>query len=118
MKSLANAPAGVEALPLIQFIFFAELVPMNMGIPYAHFWNVLHIDSSGATAPCLFGWDYEDTPVARARNMEAVKMMSSVFQPIQQVARSWAENQSHGAALVRDANPPATKLLQNVPDKK
>jgi zeaxanthin glucosyltransferase len=42
--------------------------------------------------PCLFGWDYEDTPVARVRNMEAVKKMSSVFQPIQQVARSWAEN--------------------------
>jgi len=83
---------GVEALVLDTIHFFAELVPMSMGIPYAHIWNVLHIDSSGATPPCLFGWDYEDTPVARARNMEAVKKMSSVFQPIQQVARSWAEN--------------------------
>jgi len=85
---------GVEALVLDTIHFFAELVPMNMGIPYAHIWNVLHIDSSGATPPCLFGWDYEDTPVAKARNMEAVKKMSSVFEPIQQVARSWAEN--HG----------------------
>jgi zeaxanthin glucosyltransferase len=83
---------GVEALVLDTIHFFAELVPMSMGIPYAHVWNVLHIDSSGATPPCLFGWDFEDTPVARARNMEAVKKMSSVFQPIQQVARSWAEN--------------------------
>ena len=29
--------------------------------------------------------------------MEAVKKMSSVFQPIQQVARSWAEN--HGLQI-------------------
>jgi zeaxanthin glucosyltransferase len=84
--------SGVEALVLDTIHFFAELVPMNMGIPYAHIWNVLHIDSSGATPPCLFDWDYEDTPVALARNLEAVKKMSSVFQPIQRVARSWAEN--------------------------
>jgi zeaxanthin glucosyltransferase len=88
---------GVETLVLDTIHFFAELVPMSMGIPYAHIWNVLHIDSSGATPPCLFGWDYEDTPVARARNMEAVKKMSFVFQPIQQMARSWAE--SHGLQI-------------------
>src|SRR6201996_1651279 len=82
---------GVEAFVIDTIHFFAELVAMNMGIPYAHIWNVLHIDYSGATPPCLFGWDYEDTPVARARNMEAVEKMRSVFQPIQQVARSWAE---------------------------
>jgi zeaxanthin glucosyltransferase len=85
------AHTGVEALVIDTVHFFAELVPMNMGIPYAHIWNVLHVDRSGATPPCLFGWDYEDTPVARARNMEAVKKMSSMVQPIQQVARSWAE---------------------------
>jgi hypothetical protein len=64
---------GVEALVLDTIHFFAELVPMNIGIPYAHIWNVLHIDSSGATPPSLFGLNYEDTPVARTRNMEAVK---------------------------------------------
>ena len=88
---------GVEALVIDTVHFFAELAPMKMGIPYAHIWNVLQIDSSGATPPCLFGWDYEDTPMARARNMEAVKKMNSVFQPIQQVARSWAEN--HGLQI-------------------
>jgi MGT family glycosyltransferase len=90
-------PGSVEVLVIDTIHFFAELVPMNMGIPYAHIWNVLHIDSSGATPPCLFGWNYEDTPVARARNMEAIKKMGSVFQPIQQVARSWAEN--HGLQI-------------------
>jgi zeaxanthin glucosyltransferase len=89
--------SGVEALVLDTVHFFAELVPMSMGIPYAHIWNVLHIDRSGATPPCVVGWDYEDTPVARARNIEAVKKMNSVSQPIQQVARSWAEH--HGLQI-------------------
>src|SRR5258708_25069347 len=40
---------GVEALVIDTIHFCAELVPMSMGIPYAHIWNVLHIDSSGAT---------------------------------------------------------------------
>jgi zeaxanthin glucosyltransferase len=88
---------GVEALVIDTVHFFAGLVPMSMGLPYAHIWNVLHIDSSGVTPPCVVGWDYEDTPVARARNIEAVKKMNSVSQPIQQVARSWAEN--HGIQL-------------------
>jgi zeaxanthin glucosyltransferase len=88
---------GVEALVIDTIHLFAELVPMNMGIPYAHIWNVLHIDISGATPPCLVGWGYEDTPEARARNMEAVKKMSSAFQPTQQVARSWAEK--HGLQI-------------------
>jgi zeaxanthin glucosyltransferase len=88
---------AIEALVIDTAHFFAELVPMSMGIPYAHIWNVLHLDWSGATPPCLFGWDYEDTPAARGRNLEAVKKMSSVFQPIQQVARSWGE--SHGLQI-------------------
>ena len=53
---------GIEALVIDTIHFLAELVPMSMGIPYAHIWNVLHIDSSGATPPCLFGWDYEARP--------------------------------------------------------
>jgi zeaxanthin glucosyltransferase len=96
---------GVEALVIDTVHFFAELVPMNLGIPYAHIWNVLHIDYSGATPPCLFGWDYEDAPAARARNMEAVRKMRSVFQPIQHVARSWADN--HGLQIDWDT-PDAT----------
>src|SRR5260370_40250213 len=67
--------------------------------------------------PCLFGWDYEDTPVARARNMEAIKKMSSVFQPIQQVARSWAEN--HGLQIDWDTpNATISKLAGFTPTPK
>jgi MGT family glycosyltransferase len=99
------ARRNVEALALDPIHFFAGLVPIKMGIPYAHIWNALHIDNSGATPPCFFGWGYEDTPAARARNMEAVKKMSSVFQPIQQVARSWAED--HGLQIDWDT-PDAT----------
>jgi zeaxanthin glucosyltransferase len=70
---------GIEALVIDTIHFLAELVPMSMGIPYAHIWNVLHIDSSGATPHCLFGWDYEDTPVARARNMDRKSSTSQMF---------------------------------------
>src|ERR1700730_3213184 len=45
---------------------------------------------------CLAGTT-KTHPWRGARNMEAVKKMSSVFQPIQQVARSWAEN--HGLQI-------------------
>jgi zeaxanthin glucosyltransferase len=91
------AHRSVEALVIDTVHFFAELVPMSMGIPYAHIWNVLHIDSSGVTPPCVVGWDYEDTPVARARNIQAVQKVNSVSQPIQQVARSWAKD--HGLQI-------------------
>lgn len=91
------ARRGIEAFVIDTIHFFAELVPMHMGIPYAHIWNVLHIDSSGATPPCLFGWEYEDTLAARARNVEAIKKMNSVLKPIQRVARAWAED--HGLEI-------------------
>lgn len=100
------AHRGIEALVIDRIHFFAELAPMSMGMPYAHIWNVLHRDSSGATPPCWFGWDYEDTPAARARNLDAVRKMSLVFQPSQQVARSWAE--AHGVQI--DWNTPNATL--------
>src|SRR5262245_41325081 len=40
---------GVEAVVFDTICFFHELVPMSMGIPYVHIWNVLHLDFSGLT---------------------------------------------------------------------
>ena len=42
-------------------------------------------------------YSFREMHPRRARNLEAVRKMSSVFQPIQQVARSWAEN--HGLQI-------------------
>jgi zeaxanthin glucosyltransferase len=54
---------GVEALVIDTVYFFVELVPISMGMPYVHIWNVLHVDGSGATPPCFFSWPHETTPM-------------------------------------------------------
>jgi zeaxanthin glucosyltransferase len=85
------AQAGVEALVIDTIHFFVELVPMSMGMPYAHIWNVLHMDRSGATPACFFSWPYENTPEAVSRNIEGLKRVGSFFGPVVAVAKSWAE---------------------------
>ena len=34
---------------------------MDLGMPYVHIWNILHIDRSGASPACFFPWPYETT---------------------------------------------------------
>ncbi len=85
------AATGVEALVIDITHFFVELVPMSMGMPYVHIWNILHVDRSGATPPCFFSWPHETTPEARARNMEGVKRTGAFFGPILAVAKDFAE---------------------------
>jgi zeaxanthin glucosyltransferase len=87
------AAAGVQALVIDTVHFFVELVPMSMGMPYVHIWNILHIDRSGATPPCFFSWPHETTLEARARNMEGVKRSGAFFAPILAVAKDFAEKQ-------------------------
>jgi zeaxanthin glucosyltransferase len=85
------AATGVEALVIDTIHWFVELVPMSMGIPYVHIWNVLHIDPSGATPPTFFSWPHENTPEAYARNMEGVRRAGALFAPILEVAKDFAE---------------------------
>src|SRR5260370_34771139 len=80
---------GVEALVIDTIHFFVELVPMSMGMPHVHIWNVLHIDGSGTTPPCFFSWPHETTPKARARNVEGLKMIGSHYGSILAVAQSF-----------------------------
>jgi zeaxanthin glucosyltransferase len=82
---------GVEALVIDTIHFFVELVPMSMGMPFVHIWNVLHIDGSGTTPPCFFSWPHETTPKARARNVEGLKKIGSHYGSITAVAQSYAE---------------------------
>jgi zeaxanthin glucosyltransferase len=85
------AEIGVEALVLDTVYFFLELVPMRLGIPYAHIWNVLHLDFSGATPNSLFSWPHKTTPEALARNVEGSKMIGGFLAPVLAVAKSYAE---------------------------
>jgi hypothetical protein len=38
---------GIQALVIDATHFFVELIPISMGMPYVHVWNVLHMDRSG-----------------------------------------------------------------------
>jgi len=82
---------GIEVMVIDTIHSFIELVPMSLGIPYVHVWNVLHVDFTGATPPCFFDWPHETTPEARARNLEGVKTTGEIFAPIVPLAMAYAE---------------------------
>ena len=63
---------GVDALVLDTGQRYAELGAMQLGMPYVHVSNSLHLDFSGYTPLCLYGWPHENTPAALARNREGV----------------------------------------------
>ena len=81
----------VEAMVIDIIHSFIELVPMSMGIPYAHIWNVLHVDFTGATPPCFFDWPHETTPEGLARNIEGVRAAVEIFAPVKQLAMAYAK---------------------------
>src|SRR5262245_56533152 len=82
---------GIEAVVLDTICFFHELVPMSMGIPYVHVWNILHLDFSGQTPMCLFGFPHDPTPDGLARNLVAVRQAQSVLAPMIATAKPYAE---------------------------
>jgi zeaxanthin glucosyltransferase len=100
------AEAGVEALVLDKTYFYVELVAMHLGIPYVHIWNVLHLDFSGASPACIFGWPHETTPEALARNAEGLKTAGEILGPMAEVAKPYAEK----AGLQIDWNDPAATV--------
>jgi MGT family glycosyltransferase len=83
--------ADVEALVIDTVYRFLELVPIRLGMPYVHIWNILHLDRSGSTPAYYFSWSHETTPEALARNIEGLKRISSFFAPVLAVAKSYAE---------------------------
>jgi zeaxanthin glucosyltransferase len=97
---------GVEALVIDTVHFFIELVPLSISIPYVQIWNVLHLDFSGATPPCLFSCPLDSSPEGLKRNAENLRKLDAIFGPLAQVARSYAEK----AGLKIDWNDPAATV--------
>jgi zeaxanthin glucosyltransferase len=85
------AETGVEGMIIDTTQHFVELVPMGLGMPYVHIWNILHIDRSGSSPACFFPWPYETTPEALARNVEGLKELGGLYAPILAVAKSYTE---------------------------
>jgi MGT family glycosyltransferase len=83
---------GVDALLLDTVQFYAELGPMQLGIPYVHVANGLHWDYSGYTPLCVYGWPHETTPAALARNREGVAKWAELFQSVNGGIRAHAES--------------------------
>jgi len=84
------AQTGVDALVIDTIHFFLELVPMSLGMPYVHVWNVLQTDVSGTTPPCFFPWPHESTPEALARNQEGVEAAREMLAPVVRLAMAHA----------------------------
>jgi hypothetical protein len=64
--------AGVDALVLDAYQFYAELVPMSLGMPYVHVSNALHFDYSGYTPLHVYDWPHKTGPEALARNRKGI----------------------------------------------
>ena len=97
---------GVEALVIDTLHRFLELVPMSLNIPCVHIWNTLHIDGTGTTPACIYNWPHEDTPQARARNLEGLKKIGGWASPTLDLAKAYAEK----AGLQIDWTNPATAV--------
>jgi zeaxanthin glucosyltransferase len=83
--------AGVEALAIDSVYNFVEIVPMNMGIPYIHIWNILPLDFSGATPICLYSWPNDSGPEALRRNLEGLRPLGETLGNVVNIAMSYAK---------------------------
>jgi zeaxanthin glucosyltransferase len=82
----------VDALLLDTIQFYAELGPMQLGMPYIHVSNALHLDYSGYTPFQVYGWPHETTPEALARNREGVAQWAKVVGEANAGIRAHAES--------------------------
>jgi MGT family glycosyltransferase len=83
---------ALDALVLDSVQFYAELGPMQLGMPYVHVANGLHWDYSGYTPLCVYGWPHETTPAALARNREGVAKWAELFRSVNGNIRAHAES--------------------------
>jgi len=84
------AETGVEAL-VLDSLYFVEIVPIHLRIPYVRIWSVLHLDFSGATPLGLYSWPHETTPEAMARNMAGLQTFGELRGPVLAIAQAYAD---------------------------
>jgi len=81
---------GVQAL-VLDSLYFAEIVPIHLRVPYVLIWSVLHFDFSGATPLSLYGWPHETTPEALARNVAGLQPFEELRAPVLAIAQAYAD---------------------------
>ena len=83
---------GIDALVLDTVQFYAELGPIQLGIPYIQVAAAVHFDFSGYTPLCLFGWPHQSTPAALARNREGVTIFVKLLESVNEGVKAHAES--------------------------
>jgi zeaxanthin glucosyltransferase len=83
--------ASVDAVVLDTVLFYTELAPVSLGMPYAHVANALHFDYSGHTPPCFYDWPHETTPAALARNRKGIESFLEMLAPTKAIGRAYAK---------------------------
>jgi zeaxanthin glucosyltransferase len=78
MPAMLEATA-VDALIIDPIQFYAELAPMNVGIPYIHAAVAMHCDYSGFTPLSIYGDRHQTTPEAIARNRKGVARFAKML---------------------------------------
>jgi zeaxanthin glucosyltransferase len=86
------ADEGVDALVIDTYQFYAELVPIHLGIPYIHVSNALPFDYSGYTPLCLYGWPHETTSAALTRNRDGVAKFAVMLTEANVGVRAYARS--------------------------
>jgi len=81
----------VDGVILDAVLFYVELAPMRLAIPYIHVSNALHFDYSGHTPLCMYDWPHETTPTALARNREGVAKFAKILAQANGGIRAYAE---------------------------
>src|SRR5258705_10723518 len=80
-RTLPNlwSATGIEALVVVNYDFYGEIIPMRLGMPYAVVSNALHFDYSGYTPLCVYDWAHENTPEAIKRNRQGVSKFTQML---------------------------------------
>jgi MGT family glycosyltransferase len=82
----------IDALVIDTVQVYAELGPMQLGMPYIHVSNALHFDFSGYTPLGVYGWPHQTTPTALARNREGVAEFAKMLAATNAGIRAHAES--------------------------
>jgi zeaxanthin glucosyltransferase len=97
---------GIDALVLDTVQFYAELGAIQLGMPYIQVAAAVHLDFSGYTPLCLYGWPHQTTPVALARNREGVTNFVTLLESVNEGVKAHAES----AGLKIDWEDPSSTL--------
>jgi MGT family glycosyltransferase len=99
-------PNGIDALVLDTVQFYAELGPIQLGMPYIQVAVAVHFDFSGYTPLCLYGWPHQTTSAALARNREGVTNLVTLLESVNEGVKAHAES----AGLKIDWKDPGSTL--------